>query len=191
MTSVTIDGDNGTTDGYTEGSEMGQVRIGQVDMSTGEILEGAQLAVVYPKRRNGFVDGWVAMAQGPLKALAKADLGDEARRVMFAILGELDFENWININQARIASEIGLHRQHFGRGLKRLLAEGVVIAGPKVGRNSTYRLNPQYGWKGSAKGHQEALLERMKTRGMSVIEGSSTPDADRDTKTADMFEPKA
>ena len=57
---------------------MGQIRVGQVDMSTGEILEGGQLALVFPKRRNGFVEGWVAMAQGPMKALAKADLGDEA-----------------------------------------------------------------------------------------------------------------
>jgi DNA-binding transcriptional ArsR family regulator len=174
-----------------KGQDMGQMRVGQVDMSTGEMLEGAQLAVVYPKRRNGFVDGWVAMAQGPMKALAKADLGDEARRVMFAILGELDFENWININQAGLATEIGLHRQHFGRGLKKLLAEGVVIAGPKVGRNNTYRLNPQYGWKGSAKGHQEALLDRMKARGLSVIEGSSTPEPERDIKTPDMFDHEA
>jgi hypothetical protein len=151
---------------------MKQIRTGQVDLSTGEMLEGAQLALMFPKRRNGFREGWLAMAQGPLKALAKADLGDEARRVLFAVLAELDFENWININQAELGREIGLHRQHFGRGLKKLIAEGVVIEGPKVGRNGTYRLNPQFGWRGSAKGHVDALQERMKARGMSVVEPS-------------------
>ena len=165
---------------------MGQMRVGQVDMSTGEILEGGQLALVFPKRRNGFVDGWVAMAQGPMKALAKADLGDEARRVLFAILGELDFENWININQAALAAEIGLHRQHFGRGLRRLISEGVVIAGPKVGRNGTYRLNPNFGWRGSAKGHIDALRERTKARGLSVVDGGGIPE--RDPNTPDMFD---
>lgn len=111
------------------------------------------------------------MAQGPLKALAKADLGDEARRVLFAVLAELDFENWININQSQLAAEIGLERQNFGRGLKRLITEEVVLEGPKVGRNGTYRLNPQFGWRGSAKGHVDALRERMKARGMSVVAG--------------------
>lgn len=114
------------------------------------------------------------MAQGPLKALAKADLGDEARRVLFAVLAELDFENWININQSQLAAEIGLERQNFGRGLKKLINEEIVLEGPKVGRNGTYRLNPLFGWRGSAKGHVNALQERMKARGMSVVTGGSS-----------------
>ena len=152
---------------------MKQIRTGQVDLSTGQMLEGAQLALIFPKRRNGFQEGWVAVAQGPMKALARADLGDEARRVLFAILGDLDFQNWININQAQLAAEIGLERQNFGRGLKRLIAEEVVLEGPKVGRNGTYRLNPHFGWRGSAKGHVDALQERMKARGMSVVPPSA------------------
>lgn len=159
---------------------MKQVRTGQVDLSTGQMLEGAQLALMFPKRRNGFQEGWLAMAQGPLKALAKADLGDEARRVLFAVLAELDFENWININQSQLAAEIGLERQNFGRGLKRLIAEEVVLEGPKVGRNGTYRLNPQFGWRGSAKGHVDALQERMKARGMSVVVTGSSEAASLD-----------
>jgi hypothetical protein len=151
---------------------MKQIRTGQVDLSTGQLLEGAQLALMFPKRRNGFQEGWVAMAQGPLKALAKADLGDEARRVLFAVLAELDFENWVNMNQSELAREIGLERQNFGRGLKKLIAEGVVLEGPKVGRKGTHRLNPQFGWRGSAKGHVDALQERMKARGMTVVNGS-------------------
>ena len=159
---------------------MKQIRTGQVDLSTGQMLEGAQLALMFPKRRNGFQEGWLAMAQGPLKALAKADLGDEARRVLFAVLAELDFENWININQSQLATEIGLERQNFGRGLKRLIAEEVVLEGPKVGRNGTYRLNPQFGWRGSAKGHVDALQERMKARGMSVVVTGSSEAASLD-----------
>ena len=74
---------------------MSQIRVGSVDLSTGEILEGATLAVFYPKRRNGFGTGWLAMAQEPLMKLAQADLGKEAMRVLFAVLASLDYENWI------------------------------------------------------------------------------------------------
>ena len=167
---------------------MGQVRVGQVDMSTGEIMEGAQLALVYPKRKNGFVDGWVAMAQDAMLQLAKLNLGNEASRVLFLVIAKLDFENWINLNQAALAAELGMQRTNFSRALRKLIDVGVVLAGPKVGRNGTYRLNPSFGWKGSARGHVDALRDRMKARGMSVIEGGQVEHHERDPNTPDMFQ---
>lgn len=149
---------------------MAQMMVGQVDLLTGEMLDGAALAVIYPKRKNGFSStGWVAVSQNPMLELARADLGGEASRVLFFVLAKLDFENWINLNQTDAAQEMGLQRQNFVRGLRKLIELGVVLPGPKVGRNATYRLNPSFGWKGSAKGHNEALAERMKARGLSVV----------------------
>ncbi len=156
---------------------MGQVRVGQVDMQTGELLDGATLAVFYPKQKNGFTTGWIAMAQEPLMALAEADLGDEARRVLFAVLAKLDFENFISLNLAELGRKLNIKRSNMSRAMSKLLKEGVIIAGPKIQAKGTYTLNPNYGWKGSAKGHQEALKERMKARGMSVIEGTSPSEA--------------
>jgi hypothetical protein len=168
---------------------MSQVRVGQVDLVTGEIFEGAALAVIFPKRKNGFQNGWVAVAQNPMLEIAKANLGGEANRVLFYVLAKLDFENWINLNQSACADEISIKRPNFARALRKLLDIGVVLPGPKVGRNATFRLNPDYGWKGSAKGHHDALSARMKARGMSVV--PSTGLVDRDPHTADMFEPGA
>jgi hypothetical protein len=166
---------------------MGQVRLGQVDMATGELLEGATLAVFYPKRRNGFSTGWFAMAQEPLMSLAQADLGKEAMRVLFALLAKLDYENFISINQAELGRTLKIAPSNMSRAVARLVAEGVLIAGPKLQAKGTYTLNPHYGWKGSAKGHQAALLDRMKARGMSVVEGGGG-DPERDPNTPDMFE---
>lgn len=170
---------------------MAQLRVGQVDLVTGELLEGAALAVVYPKRRNGFQTGWVAVAQDPMLELAKANLGGEANRVLFYVLAKLDFENWINVNQSAGADEIQMKRPNFARGLKKLVEIGVVLPGPKVGRNATFRLNPSYGWKGSAKGHNEALQARMRARGLSLVPGAgqaATEAPGRDTQTLDMFD---
>jgi len=155
---------------------MAQMRVGQVDMQTGEFLEGATLAVFYPKQKNGFRTGWIAMAQEPLMALAKANIGYQAQRVLFAILAKLDYENFISINQAEIGRELNMKQPNVSQAISKLVKEGVIIAGPKLQRKGTYSLNPQYGWKGSAKNHQEALLERMKAKGLSVIEGSGTED---------------
>jgi hypothetical protein len=165
---------------------VGQLRVGQVDMETGELLDGAALAVIFPKRKNGFQTGWVAVAQNPMLELAKANLGGEANRVLFYVLARLDFENWINLNQSAGADEIQMKRPNFARGLRKLVEVGVVLPGPKVGRNATFRLNPSYGWKGSARGHHEALQDRMKARGLSVVEGGTPGPAD--TLTRDMFD---
>jgi hypothetical protein len=149
---------------------MAQIRVGQVDLTTGEFMEGAALAVIYPKRKNGFRSGWVAMSQDPMLELAKANIGNEAWTVFAHVIGIIDYENWININQSEAALEMGLKRPNYSRGLRKLVDLGVILPGPKVGRNATFRLNPTYGWKGSAKNHNEALAERMKARGLSVVE---------------------
>jgi len=158
-------------------------------MATGEILEGAQLALVYPKRRNGFQTGWVAVAQDPMMELARSDMGVEAWRVLAHVMGVLDFENWINVNQSAAARDMGMKQPGYARGLRKLIQVGVILPGPKVGRNATFRMNPHFGWKGSAKGHNEALSARMKARGLSVVEGGGQPaDGNRDDCTLDLFE---
>ena len=53
------------------------------------------------------------------------------------------------------------------------------------------RLNPEYGWKGSAKNHVACLdqerKKRMASRDQGVIEAASKPQK-RDPDTLDMFE---
>ena len=169
---------------------MAQVRVGTVDLATGEVLEGATLAVFYPRRKNGFTTGWFAMAQEPLMKLAQADLGKEAMRVLFAVLAKLDFENWISINQAELGRQLNIKPSNMSRAVARLVSEGVLLPGPKLQGKGTYSLNPHYGWKGSAKGHQQALMERMRARGLSVVDGGGQPSSE-DTQTLDLFDPAA
>ena len=146
--------------------------IGHID-ANGEIHEGAVLALVVPKRKNGFDEGWVAVAQNAYLALANSGLGLDARRVLDILLARLDFENWIHLPQSEIAAMLNMQRSHVSRAMRDLEKVGVILRGPKVGRSITYRINPNFGWKGSAKNHNAALnedlKERMKERGMSVV----------------------
>ena len=135
----------------------------------GEILEGGVLALVFPKRKNGFNEGWVAMSQNAMRSLANSSLGDQANRVLWVVLAELDFENWIQLNQAQLASQIGMARSHFNQALKKLEGESIVFRGPRVGKSVTFRLNPNFGWKGSAKNHNKALQDKMQSLGISVV----------------------
>ena len=85
-----------------------------------------------------------------------------------------------------------MDRSNFNRAVKRLVERGVIEKGPKIGRMVSLRLNPEYGWKGSAKNHVACLdqerKKRMANAGIKgVIEGGQQA-PERDPDTLDMFE---
>lgn len=151
---------------------MRQFEVINVDRQTGEILEG-QLVYMAAKRRNGFQQGgFIAMAQTPMEKLARSDLSGESLRVLLLVASRIDYENWINLSQGEMAEALSMKRQNFARALAALIEEGCILKGPSVGRHKTYRLNPAYAWKGSAKSHRDELNRRVKAAGLTVIEGA-------------------
>lgn len=149
---------------------MAQKRMFQVDAETGELQQGF-MAYVAPKRANGFKGGWTAMAQGDVAfELARVGgLPGDSLRVFLALVGHLDYENFIVTPQAEMAARIGMAPSHFNRGLKALIDGGFVEKGPKIGRLVSLKLSPAVAWKGTAANHKRALEERMKARNMSVV----------------------
>jgi len=145
----------------------------------GELLDALPIYIA-PKRKNGFTDGWVAMSQHALSMIARdRDLGLDAQRVLIDLMGRLDFANYLLINQREISAELGMHPPNVSKAISLLTSKGILIKGPKAGRSLTFRLNPEYGWKGSAKSHKEALAERRRAARIThVIDGGKRTDAD-------------
>lgn len=153
---------------------MARKRIGQIDLSTGEVLEGV-FAYVVPRRRNGFGKRWVAMAQSAAMIFAqrRKELGEEGFAVLLMLIAKLDFENLLLLNQAEIAKQLGMHRQNVQRSIKKLIEMGALLPGPKVGVSRSYRLNPEFGWKGSSQNHVVALDEYRQKRLSQARQGES------------------
>ena len=82
-------------------------------------------------------------------------------KVMWAMLARLDYENLIQVNQAEVSEQVGMNRHNVNRSIKADRAWR-YLEGVKIGISRSYRLNPNFGWKGSAKGHREALHEHLK-----------------------------
>ena len=183
---------------------MGQKKLGQIDLGTGEILEDGFVAYVAPKRRNGFSkEGWVAMANHAMAVLKQVRSIDDLR-VLFALIEQLDFENLIVANQAEIARDLEMKAHNVNRSVKNLIALGAIFEGPRIGVSRSYRLNPEFGWKGSAKNHVVALdqlrKDRMKAARIDGVvqggKGASSQDeqqpraaevSQEDTQTGDLF----
>ena len=49
---------------------------------------------------------------------------------------------------------LGMQKTNVSRAVRALLDVGVIFEGPKVGRSKTYRLNEQFGWKGTVTNHK-------------------------------------
>ena len=152
----------------------------QIDHQTGEVVEGF-VAYVVPKRKNGFQKGWMAMAQEAMMMLAQSNLTGNDMKVMWAMLARLDYENLIQVNQAEVSEQVGMNRHNVKRSIKKLIELGVILEGVKIGISRSYRLNPNFGWKGSAKGHREVLHEHLKVikdKGAQGAWGSFSDTAD-------------
>ena len=85
------------------------------------------------------------------------------------MLARLDYENLIQVNQAEVSEQVGMNRHNVNRSIKKLIELGVILEGVKIGISRSYRLNPNFGWKGSAKGHREASARALE--GYQVIRG--------------------
>ena len=57
-------------------------------------------------------------------------------------------------------------KTNVSRAVKNLIEFEIILEGPKIGRSKTYRLKPQFGWKGTVSNHKKALKN-----GLSVIQG--------------------
>ena len=78
------------------------------------------------------------------------------------MLARLDYENLIQVNQAEVSEQVGMNRHNVNRSIKKLIELGVILEGVKMALAALTGLTPNFGWKGSAKGHREVLHEHLK-----------------------------
>ncbi|EMX4631907.1 helix-turn-helix domain-containing protein [Salmonella enterica] len=138
-------------------------RVTQVDLETGVEL-GGFVAVIRPKQKSSF-ERHFTMNQAALKIIA-TELNHEQTKVLMMLLADLDYENYIQVAQIDIAESLGMKKSNVSKAVKNLIEFGIILEGPKIGRSKTYRLNPQFGWKGTVSNHRKALKN-----GLSVIQG--------------------
>lgn len=131
-----------------------------MEASTGELVP----AVVWIRRKwkgEGFFMGF----QEAFTHIAKKRLGAEAQTVFLYLLGQLDFDSYLNVPQTKIAKELRMQQPHVSRAINTLVEHHVLLPGPKIGRSATYRLNPYVGAKGRLKNvtQMRAKMEKEQT----------------------------
>jgi len=139
-----------------------QRRVGMVDLDTGELLEEGVPVWVGIKVKSLY-ERWVAMNQHFLEEFAaRKDVRGEVFRVFIYLNARLDFHNLIQVSQIEIADALGMQKQSVNRAIRKLEELGIILRGPKVGKSSSWRLNPHAGWKGKVRDLRPALERHLR-----------------------------
>lgn len=138
-----------------------------VDVQTGEILDGNEYQIVAIPHRVRIQEGWFMAFQEAFEALATdKDLNGQTMKVLMFLMSRLSFENFIGLEQKEIGEKLKIHKPDVSACMKQLVDKGILERGPKLGRSSTYKLNPFYGWKGRVKNLKDERKKRL-----TVVDG--------------------
>lgn len=109
-------------------------------------------------RKNVLGVHWVAAFQDGFTWLAQQKMTGEQSSVFLYLLGKLDFDNYLKVQQKDIAEALHMQKSHVSRAMKKLAELDVIVVGPMAGRSKTYRLNPRIAHRGT-KNYRNTLIE--------------------------------
>ena len=137
-------------------------------------------AAKYPKGTKFatiFADGARRLSEMPLT-------GTELR-VVLALIGMMDFGNWIRRSQAAIAGDLGMAPSNLSSTLRSLVDYGLIakLDDPEDKGRSALRINLHLAWKGNAKAWIVAI-----NAGEGMAFTSSPPATESTSETAQSVE---
>ena len=115
-----------------------------LDNKTGEIVSYKRLGA----RSGGLGGGFVALYQDAAMWIGAQDITGEQAKVLFCIMGKLDYDNYVTLPRQGLADDTGLRPEAVSRAMRRLKELGIILEGPRAGKYKTYRFNPRIAHKG-------------------------------------------
>ena len=76
-------------------------------------------------------------------------------RVLLAIIGNLGYENIINISQQELGEQLNISQQNISKSLKKLIGKGYLQIINKIGRQNIYQFNPHVVFRTRAKNFKD------------------------------------
>ena len=111
----------------------------------------------FPVKEKNLGKDWLALYQQAISNIADMNIPHEQERVFLKLLSKVDFENHLCVTHQQIADELKMKRPNVTKAIKGLKEKNIIVEGPRVGLNKTYRLNPYIAYKG--KNRNEAIID--------------------------------
>ncbi|MBR5914145.1 MAG: GIY-YIG nuclease family protein [Selenomonadaceae bacterium] len=131
---------------------------------------------LFPLKPKNLGKGWIAVYQEVISKIADLNLPNEQYRVFLKLLSKTDFENYLTISQTELSKELGMKQPNIAKAIKGLCEQNIIIEGPRIGLNKSYRLNPYIAHKGSERKQTIVDFEKL----LKEKTDKSESDADND-----------
>jgi DNA-binding MarR family transcriptional regulator len=131
------------------------------NLKTGEQVETTH--VLLPLRVK--VKDWLMLFHWGSEVIAKdKEIGLQAHRVFWYILGHVDYENRLLVTQADVSKALEMKQQHVSKAFKLLVEKEILVETTKIGTSKIFSINPYFAWKGSAKRLKERLRDEAEAK---------------------------
>ena len=138
-----------------------KIRVGSVDLDTGEIL-GDGVIVQRPVKIKHFTQDYMIMFLQIFEEIAKDDtIKLDEYRVLNLLVSRTQMKNWVQLQQKEIAEALGMKVPNVSRALKKLQTKGLIEATIKLGKAKNYRVSIKVGWRGAGKSYTEEKTLRL------------------------------
>ena len=111
---------------------------------------------IYPKPIKYLKDSHTRLFSDEALGLAvDKDLSGTDFRVLLAIIGNLGYENILNISQQELEKQLGISQANISKSIKKLISKDYLQVIDKIGRRNIYMVNPNVVFKSRAKNLKE------------------------------------
>lgn len=109
-------------------------------------------------------------------------------RVLLYMIGNLQYNNILNVSQEQIHQQSGITQANISRSIKKLIAKGYVQIIDRIGRQNIYMLNPSVAFKAWA--YNLKLLKRSWDNACLPEKAPAPVDIDEDLDVGDKLDDK-
>ncbi len=111
---------------------------------------------IYPKPTKYLKDAHTRLFSDEALGLAvDRDFSGTDFRVLLAIIGNLGYENILNISQQELQQQLSISQADISKSIKKLISKGYLQVVDKIGRRNIYMVNPNVVFKSRAKNLKE------------------------------------
>lgn len=89
--------------------------------------------------------------EGLAQVLSDGDLTQYDFKVLFYVLGNMEYENIFQQSQGRIAESLGMQQPNVSKAIKKLIAKDYIRIIGNIGKVNIYRVSPYLALKSRAK----------------------------------------
>lgn len=136
-----------------EKEKLKQLEDGNYVNSNNEVLKDREfITMLVPRKEKWNRGDYVMGLQNSFIEIAKYGLSGEQLSILMYLIGKTDFENYVNITQKEISTELKIDQSNISKAIKKLV-DKKIIKKMKKGTSNFYLFNPEIVYRGQSKNY--------------------------------------